>query len=134
MASPVPAIRGGSVLTWSNLTTSALGTITFAGATNQSQAVIDDGTKVLGVWFQGVASATASTSNFTGVVEFSPDGTNWLTSGAKTVTFPLTGTTPVSFATNFAVADTANMARARLRSLTTTATNILYVTNITFLR
>lgn len=118
-----------------NLSTSAIGTLTFAGGTNMSVAVNSTGSNQLGLFVNAV-TPFASTSNVTVVVEFSPDGINWLTDAAhvQTVIFPLTGTTPVKFLTNFAAANTVNIDFARIRSIATTATNAFYVTNAYFFR
>lgn len=118
-----------------NLSTSAIGTITLAGTTNAAFDVNSTGSNQLGLFFN-VVTPFASTSNVTAVVEFSPDGQHWLTDAAhvQTVVFPLTGTTPVLFLTNFAAANTVNISQARLRSISTTATNAIYFTNVFFFR
>lgn len=138
----INALTNGVPLILTNLTTSAISTVTFAGGTNaavyvsnQPISITSQGTEQLGIVFN-LATPFASTSNVTAIVEFSPGGGLWLTTPAnqQTVVFPLTGTTNLIWMTNFSAANTVNLKFARLKSLSTTATNALYVTNIYFLR
>lgn len=107
------------------------GTTTFAGTTNAPVTVYRE--KRLGLFIDQVSS-TASTSNVTYTVEFSTDGTRWLTAPTATVVVPLSGTTPYRFLTNFPPELTANMQKVRLKSAASPAIATFYVTNAWFYR
>lgn len=119
------AVTNDAVLVLTN------GTTTLAGTTNVPVSVFRE--KRLGLFIDQVSSA-ASTSNVTYTVEFSADGTRWLTAPTATVVVPLTGTTPYRFLTNFPVELTANMTKVRLKTVASPAIATFYVTNAWFYR
>jgi hypothetical protein len=119
-----PAVTNNTVL---SLTT---GTYSFGAATNLVVDVPQG--RELGLFFNGVSS-TASTSNVTVTVEFTPDGTNWLDSPTLDLVTTLNGTTPRRAETNWPASLTVNLRKARLRSITSPAIAPYYATNLLFL-
>lgn len=119
------ALTNGVLLTLTN------GTYTCAGVTNPIISVSQ--TTQLG-FFARVATTNASTSNCTFTIEFTPDGTNWLTSPTVDFVIALNGTTPVNIETNFPLILTANMRQARLKTIASTAIASWWPTNAAFLR
>ncbi len=120
---PTPAVTNNTTLTLTN------GTYTFAGTTNPVTAIFA-GTQ-LGLYSLSLSS-TASTSNQTVTVEFTPDGTNWLTSPTADFVYPLNGTSVGKYHTNFPVALTSGYKYARVKTIASTAIANYYVTNLWF--
>jgi hypothetical protein len=106
------------------------GTYTAAGTTNLSVDVWQN--RYFGV-FANAVTTNASTSNVTFAVEFTPDGTNWNTQTLDFV-LALNGTTQTKGSTNFPLHLTANMRKARIKTIASTAIATYWATNIFFIR
>lgn len=120
-----PAITNNTVLRGTNATT------TLAGPTNTVFSGLAQG-KYLGL-AATLGSTNATTSNVVFTVEFSLDGTNFLTAPTADFTLALNGTGSARGETNFPLHVTANFATARLKSFgSSTALQSFWVTNVFF--
>ncbi len=110
--------------------TAAAGTVNLANGTNKPVFITQG--KQMGLWANAVAP-DATATNVTVTVEFSPDGTNYLSAPTANLVFALNGTTPVKAGTNWSTVITDNFLKARIKSVSSGSLTSYYFTNLDFM-